>query len=77
MTPAARTSGTAQDGAPCGAPSCSTGEHLWAEGYTRPFEDVLQLQMDLAGQIARELKGTLVPKTKRQLASGREVDSAA
>lgn len=54
-----------------------TGNHLWAEGFTRPFRDVLDLQVDLARRIAGELKTTLMPEAWRQMAGATRVDSAA
>ncbi len=53
------------------------GEHLWAKGFTRPFQDVLGLQSEVARQIAGQLEAKLLPREKRQLAEGRVVDSTA
>lgn len=54
-----------------------TDQNVWAQGFTRAFEDVLQLQVDLAREIARQLKANLMPRTERQMASAGRVDSAA
>ncbi len=54
-----------------------TGRHLWAKGFTRPFEDVLQLQSEIAGEIAASLELELLPSVRRQLAEERDVDSTA
>ncbi len=54
-----------------------TGQHLWAKSFTRPFEDVLRLQSEIAREIAGALELELLPATRRQLAEHRDVDSTA
>ncbi len=39
----------------------STDQHLWAERYDRPLEDIFAVQSEIAQQIARALQATLTP----------------
>ena len=39
----------------------STDEHLWAETYDRPFEDIFDLQAELTREVAEALSATLTP----------------
>ena len=55
----------------------ATDRHLWAQVYQRRLEDVLGLQMDLAGAIAREIQVTLSPAVRARLGGARQVDPAA
>ena len=43
----------------------ATLEHLWGQSYERTLEDALALEDDVAGAIARELRGALAPKATR------------
>ena len=52
-------------------------EHLWAESYERDLPDVLALQRDVAGAIARQIKINLTPDEKARLANARQVDPEA
>ena len=54
-----------------------TGAHLWSEGFTRPYRNVLQLQSEVARQVAQALEVELLPAARQQLAAAPEVDSAA
>src|SRR5204862_7430540 len=51
--------------------------HLWAESYERDLSDILALQKEVAGTIAREIEITVTPREQAQLASSRPVDSDA
>jgi len=51
--------------------------HLWSEKYERPMSDILALQSDVAGAIAREVQAKLSPDAKVRLASPRRVDPEA
>lgn len=39
-----------------------TGEHLWAESYTRPFKEILLLQSDVAQATTRQITAELAPQ---------------
>jgi adenylate cyclase len=41
--------------------------HLWAESYDRTLENVFAVQTDVATQVARALKSTLLPGTKDRI----------
>ena len=45
----------------------STDRHLWAESYQRDVHDVLQLQDDLAGAIAKQVQAKLTPQERVRL----------
>ncbi len=55
----------------------ATDQHLWAESYERDLRDVLTLQSEVAGAIAREIKVKLTPQEQARLASPRSVDPEA
>jgi TolB-like protein len=57
--------------------NASTGAVLWANRYERQLGDVLTLQNELVGAIARELRATLTPEQTTRLASARPVNPAA
>jgi TolB-like protein/DNA-binding winged helix-turn-helix (wHTH) protein len=52
-------------------------EHLWAESYERDSRDVLTLQAEIAGAVAREIKITLTPQEAAHLARARPVNPEA
>ena len=54
-----------------------TGAVVWANRYDRNAGDVLSLQNDLVGAIAREVRATLTPEQKARLADARPVNAAA
>jgi TolB-like protein len=54
-----------------------TGAVLWANRYERNAGDVLSLQNDLVGAIAREVRASLSPEQKARLAEARPVNAAA
>lgn len=54
-----------------------TGTHLWSEGYTRPCRDVLDLQIRIAREIARQLEVEIVPRGPRKPSEAPRVDSTA
>jgi serine/threonine protein kinase/tetratricopeptide (TPR) repeat protein len=51
--------------------------HLWARSYERDLQDVLTLQSEVAGAIAREIEIKLTPKEQGHLASERAVNPRA
>jgi TolB-like protein/Tfp pilus assembly protein PilF len=51
--------------------------HLWAEGYERNIDDVLQLQAELAQAIAHQVHIKLTNDERSRLQSARQVDPAA
>ncbi len=54
-----------------------TDQHLWAESYERDFRDILSLQSEIAGQVARQVKIILTPEEAARLGSVRAVDPDA
>ena len=55
----------------------STERHLWAQTYERDLKDVLSLQSEVAGTIAREIQIKLTPQEQAQLANVRSVNPEA
>ena len=55
----------------------ATDTNLWAESYDRDLGDVLNLQKELARQIAREIKITVSPSEEKQLAASATVNPQA
>ena len=55
----------------------ATDEHLWAESYQRPLQDVLSLQADVAHAIAQEIQVKLTPRERARLTTVRPVNPAA
>ncbi|MDR8393720.1 protein kinase [Aliifodinibius sp. S!AR15-10] len=53
------------------------GLNRWADSYTYPFKNILDLQSRIAGQVARELEVELLPGETDQLAASRQVDPTA
>jgi serine/threonine protein kinase/Flp pilus assembly protein TadD len=54
-----------------------TDRHLWAETYERDLKDVLSLQSEVAGNIAREIQVKLTPQEQAHLTSARAVNPEA
>lgn len=48
-------------------------EHLWSNAFTRPVEDVLTLQNEVAREIARHVAVTIRPEEERRFAERRPV----
>jgi len=55
----------------------ATDTNLWADSYDRDLGDVLNLQRELARQIAREIKITVSPSEEKQLAISASVNPQA
>jgi len=55
----------------------ATDKTLWSNSYQGDVRDVLSLQSDVASAIVGEIKVTLQPQERAQLASARPVDPAA
>jgi TolB-like protein/DNA-binding winged helix-turn-helix (wHTH) protein len=51
--------------------------HLWASDYDRNLRDILALQSDVAGAVAREIKLRLSPEERARLASRPTLDPEA
>src|SRR5260370_26529934 len=51
--------------------------HLWAQNYDRDLRDVLQLDNDVAGAIAREIEIKLSPRALARLAGAHGIDPEA
>ena len=54
-----------------------TDRSLWANSYIRDLREILSLQREVAGAIAREIQIKLTPEDKARLASARRVDPEA
>ena len=54
-----------------------TDKHLWAETYERDLKDVLSLQSEVAGNIAREIQIKLTPQDQARMSSARPVNPEA
>jgi serine/threonine-protein kinase len=50
-----------------------TDEHLWSNSITRPFEDLLTVQNEVARDIARHVTVTIRPEEERRFAQTRPV----
>jgi TolB-like protein/tetratricopeptide (TPR) repeat protein/DNA-binding winged helix-turn-helix (wHTH) protein len=44
-----------------------TGFHAWTESYDRPWQDLIAIQQDISGAIARELQTVLTPEVAQQI----------
>ena len=40
---------------------CSTDQHVWAQSYERDVRDILALQKEVAGGVARQIRANLLP----------------
>jgi len=45
----------------------TTGFHAWTESYDRPWQDLIAIQQDISGAIARELQTVLTPEVAQQI----------
>src|SRR5258708_2018482 len=54
-----------------------TDTHLWANSYDRDFKDVLEVESEVAGQIADALKAKLAPSESQVLTTVRTQDAEA
>ena len=45
----------------------STGFHAWTESYDRPWQDLIGIQQEISGAIARKLHAVLTPELAQQL----------
>jgi serine/threonine protein kinase/Tfp pilus assembly protein PilF len=57
--------------------SARRDQTLWSDRYERDLEDVLKLQNDVAGAVAREIELRLTPREAKRLARRRDVHPAA
>jgi hypothetical protein len=57
--------------------SARRDEMLWSDRYDRDLEDILALQSDVAGAVAREIAVLVTPVEARQLARRQEVNAEA
>ena len=57
--------------------SAESGAVLWANRYEHTFDDVLSLQNELVGAIAREIHATLRPEQAARLVTARRVDAGS
>ena len=54
-----------------------TDRHIWSNSYERDFEDVIELQAEVARAIAEEIEAELSPEEQTQLASAPPADPEA
>src|SRR5262249_35838005 len=54
-----------------------TDTHLWAESYDRDYKDILQVESEVAGEIAGALQANLSPSESHVLASVRTHNTEA
>jgi TolB-like protein len=47
----------------------ASGAHLWAETYTRPFENIFEIETDIAMQIASALEAEFSPEEQNRIAN--------
>ena len=47
----------------------ATGFHAWTESYDRPWDDLIGIQQEISGAIARKLRAVLTPELEQQLQS--------
>jgi TolB-like protein len=47
----------------------ATGAHLWSETYTRPFENIFEIETDIASQIAAALEVEFAPEELHRIES--------
>lgn len=45
----------------------STGLHAWTESFDRPWDDLIGIQQEISGAIARKLRAVLTPELEQQL----------
>lgn len=55
----------------------TTDQHLWAENYETDLRNIVNLQGDIARQIANQIQIRLSPQEKTQLSASRPVDPKA
>jgi hypothetical protein len=55
----------------------ATGENLWARTFSRPAQDVVALQHDVAAEIARGIRARLTPDQEQFLGEARPVNPKA
>jgi TolB-like protein/Flp pilus assembly protein TadD len=51
--------------------ACESDEHLWADSYDKDYEDIFEIQSDVAQQIASALRTTLSQDEKKRIAEER------
>lgn len=44
-----------------------TGFHAWTDSYDRPWQDLIAIQQDISGAIARQLQTVLTPEVAQQI----------
>jgi len=54
-----------------------TDAHLWAQAYTRPFDNIFEIETDVATRVAAALQATLQPAEASRLASAPTADAQA
>jgi tetratricopeptide (TPR) repeat protein len=55
----------------------ASDRHLWAETYQRPLQNILQLESELAQDIASQIRVHMTPKEREHIAHTRAVNSEA
>ncbi len=54
-----------------------SGFHAWTESYNRPWQDLIGIQTEISGAIAKQLQTVLTPEIAQQLKAARTLDSQA
>jgi len=54
-----------------------SGFHAWTESYDRPRQDLIGIQTEISGAIAKQLQTVLTPEIAQQLKAARTLDSQA
>jgi TolB-like protein/Flp pilus assembly protein TadD/DNA-binding winged helix-turn-helix (wHTH) protein len=55
----------------------STGFQVWTESYDRPWQDLIGIQQDLSGAIARQLRTVMTPELAQQIRAASTDDPRA
>lgn len=54
-----------------------TDTHLWSEDYTREMRDIISLQREIAGDVARQIRLHLLPEQQARIATAAPIDPQA
>lgn len=54
-----------------------TGFHVWTDSYERPWKDLIAIQRDISGAIARQLQTVITPEAAQQLEASKTLNPRA
>jgi TolB-like protein/Tfp pilus assembly protein PilF/DNA-binding winged helix-turn-helix (wHTH) protein len=54
-----------------------TGFHVWTDSYERPWRDLIAIQRDISGAIARQLQTVITPEAAQQLEASKTLNPRA